>query len=452
MKLGRNDPCFCGSGKKYKRCCLGKARSGGSPTGARVLPEANPPDDASAISPFSTEPPDVMSPDYWNRLEKQLPRKLRNENAGLFKQVKAYAAFEAQKPEIEAAHEALEKYRKKFERLTRNTGKFLKRAEKLFAEEPFEAMRFGAGDLQRAFESVGYPPSGASGELYFENMQKTIEFLVDGDEREVLARQLIQLLPDYVAARRHIDAWIIQHSAFLMTEEPSEGCGPFLMCMFMHGMREWENQREREQLNMFHKLGVDPEVIRRRGIKGVESLVQEMMAKKGASEELEQFLNAHPDLKALTEAQCRDSEDAAIKLLQREDAGLLLLAPAEIEPWFPVFEQRIGERPDVTASVDTNEEPDEELQQEFFDLIYATCGEMADEIFTKPRLDRLTDEIHAYRRKLRRKDHNGKNGVHGLLMAAQSSAPPAKNHVLTLLCVHSFMKVMHDMGGAENAE
>jgi uncharacterized protein YecA (UPF0149 family) len=20
-KIGRNDPCFCGSGKKYKRCC-----------------------------------------------------------------------------------------------------------------------------------------------------------------------------------------------------------------------------------------------------------------------------------------------------------------------------------------------------------------------------------------------------------------------------------------------
>jgi len=23
-KLGRNDPCPCGSGKKYKKCCLGK--------------------------------------------------------------------------------------------------------------------------------------------------------------------------------------------------------------------------------------------------------------------------------------------------------------------------------------------------------------------------------------------------------------------------------------------
>ncbi|MCC2646713.1 MAG: hypothetical protein K0R02_778 [Rickettsiaceae bacterium] len=21
-KIGRNDPCFCGSGKKYKKCCI----------------------------------------------------------------------------------------------------------------------------------------------------------------------------------------------------------------------------------------------------------------------------------------------------------------------------------------------------------------------------------------------------------------------------------------------
>ena len=24
-KIGRNDPCLCGSGKKYKKCCLGSA-------------------------------------------------------------------------------------------------------------------------------------------------------------------------------------------------------------------------------------------------------------------------------------------------------------------------------------------------------------------------------------------------------------------------------------------
>ena len=29
-KLGRNDPCRCGSGQKYKKCCEGKDRTGGT--------------------------------------------------------------------------------------------------------------------------------------------------------------------------------------------------------------------------------------------------------------------------------------------------------------------------------------------------------------------------------------------------------------------------------------
>jgi len=29
-KVGRNDPCPCGSGKKYKKCCLNKATTDAS--------------------------------------------------------------------------------------------------------------------------------------------------------------------------------------------------------------------------------------------------------------------------------------------------------------------------------------------------------------------------------------------------------------------------------------
>lgn len=33
QKIGRNDPCPCGSGKKYKQCCLSKK----TPSGKRKL-------------------------------------------------------------------------------------------------------------------------------------------------------------------------------------------------------------------------------------------------------------------------------------------------------------------------------------------------------------------------------------------------------------------------------
>jgi hypothetical protein len=34
MKIGRNDPCPCGSGLKYKKCCADKTQDGAEPTGA----------------------------------------------------------------------------------------------------------------------------------------------------------------------------------------------------------------------------------------------------------------------------------------------------------------------------------------------------------------------------------------------------------------------------------
>jgi len=44
MKPGRNDPCPCGSGKKYKKCCWGKAPPAPAPTAAEAasLPAAIP--------------------------------------------------------------------------------------------------------------------------------------------------------------------------------------------------------------------------------------------------------------------------------------------------------------------------------------------------------------------------------------------------------------------------
>ena len=35
QKIGRNDPCPCGSGKKFKKCCLGKNENNIPPSGVQ---------------------------------------------------------------------------------------------------------------------------------------------------------------------------------------------------------------------------------------------------------------------------------------------------------------------------------------------------------------------------------------------------------------------------------
>jgi len=141
------------------------------------------------------------------------------------------ADYEAKRPEIEAAQDELEDHRQEDEQLIQDPGAFLDRAQKLFAEPPFEAMRFSVEDLERAFPAVGYPPAAGSAE-FVAFAGRVVDFLVDDAQRTVLARRLACLVPDYVADERYLDAWIIQHNFILVCEPPERGCSPFLLCMF----------------------------------------------------------------------------------------------------------------------------------------------------------------------------------------------------------------------------
>ena len=50
MKLGRNDPCHCGSGKKYKKCCYAKdtAKTEAANGGVAAEVDAEKTEDAAA--------------------------------------------------------------------------------------------------------------------------------------------------------------------------------------------------------------------------------------------------------------------------------------------------------------------------------------------------------------------------------------------------------------------
>jgi SEC-C motif-containing protein len=51
MKLGRNDPCHCGSGKKYKQCCLTKDEAAAREVRAKAAAQAPAPEASPAKTP-----------------------------------------------------------------------------------------------------------------------------------------------------------------------------------------------------------------------------------------------------------------------------------------------------------------------------------------------------------------------------------------------------------------
>jgi hypothetical protein len=65
-KLGRNDPCHCGSGKKYKKCCeaadLEKERADLEQHRAQAAANAPAPEEKAAPAPASKNVPVVNQP------------------------------------------------------------------------------------------------------------------------------------------------------------------------------------------------------------------------------------------------------------------------------------------------------------------------------------------------------------------------------------------------------
>lgn len=383
---------------------------------------------------------DVLAPGYWEKLSRQLPAGMRKRFEPMIRQAKQHAAGSAR---IEAAAEMLEAHRGEYDALTKQPTELFRRAEDLFGEEPFKAMRFRSADVQRAFEAVGYPPADSMGKEFISVVDKAIRFLMDETQRASLARRLLDTLPDYVNAGRHLDGWIIQHSAYVVAEKASGVVGVFLLSMFMHGMRDWEKARDREREALFEEMGIGVDEIRHLGYAGIEARMRAAMERPDKSGALTKFLAKHPELEALSRAQCLATEKAAVALLEREDAEGLYLSPDEVEPWLEVFERRVREIPEIRA---VTRQPDKAALEPLAKALYDVATEMAAAIFTPARLERLAAQIHEYRGGL--SAENEKEfviGIHGALAATHPGSAPADSRFLVSLCVTSLRAAMQAM-------
>jgi hypothetical protein len=66
---GRNEPCHCGSGKKYKHCCLAKDEEAERAALAEHANAAPPADPAEAEAPARTTPRPRPTSQPWRRTD-----------------------------------------------------------------------------------------------------------------------------------------------------------------------------------------------------------------------------------------------------------------------------------------------------------------------------------------------------------------------------------------------
>jgi hypothetical protein len=434
-QVGRNDPCPCGSGKKYKHCCLRADRA--RRAARRASRGHTQPRGESAQFSGPAQLRDAIQ-----QAKSVLPDGPDQELAQLLELAEEVSAYEAMQDEIEAASLALEEYRAEFIAAMQDDPQAMaERSHALFSEERFARWRWNAADVHRAFEAVGYPSWFETGEMErAESMVAAILHLADHDLRMRLARHLTMLLPEYVAQQRPLDAWLIQFSGFQMIEAP-DSSNPFFFEMFQFGYGEWADQIADQRTAAMRLFGLDPAKVidGEMDTTGFEDWVQERIADPDTRARLEAYLDEHPMLHEKAQAEALELGNRSFLLLEREDASPLFLSPEEVEPWLePLWDRLRPLEALAVQAVGEGRVDDPQLHQEMRQLLVEISREMATSVFTPERMEQLAETLRAYRKKLQ--DAGEKQAAlyaQGGLLELEHEPNPADNRLLIGICLVS---------------
>ncbi len=423
--IGRNDPCPCGSGEKYKYCCMRKDRRRR---------------DAGSEPASRQERLDVLRSVTRDALP-QAPPELASEIQRLQGIMEDMAAYEAMQDEIEAAVQILKAHRAEFKALMKDERAAVVQANRLFSEEPFRPLRYTSQDVERAFQAVGYPAL-IKGEIDKADIEIIVPAILHlaGDEtqRMNLSRRLFMLLPEYVAAGRYMDAWLIQYSAYKMVEAVDQS-NPFLFSMFMLGLEAWAAEMDEQREALMGHMGVDLGDLAQMEVKQAQSWLKAHLTRPDRQARIEAYVNAHPELRDQMEAEAIRLEQEALELLRRDDAQPLYLSRQELAPWLATFMERVASRFGKTLQeVEDIEEMAPADVQALEKIFVDVSIEMAEAIFTPQRRDQLVTQLWDYGRHLKEAgEQRAAMAINLMANWVENEPAPSQNRFLIGLCLAS---------------
>lgn len=441
--VGRNDPCPCGSGKKYKHCCLRQDQ--------QLRRERRKAGRAPSLAAEGL--PGMVQRARWLTQElKKVPgeeaRALEEQGHELTRMATRLAA----RAEVDAAMKTLEAHKDVFEELMADPA-VMDRAVRLFSEDRFAGLRFSTDELEEAFGVVGYPAPGPQGfgDAEMEILMKAAVHLAGDEEARVDAAWVVlEQLPEIVAAGRLKDAWLIQHSAHRLITKPGEP-NALMFAMVVQALETWEREMMEKQESMIEELGIDPSTLRGTSFDQLCELAQEVTRDPHKRARIEQFFTADPMLQSQAEREWERLWQDAVNLMKRPDAQCLLLSPAEVEPWLSDLAEHLEDlRGRFGALAEPGERPDQEAIQVITERIADLTAEMSAAIYDSERIDELRESLRAYARRLDdAAEEEAARWAEGALMLLEVDLPPQENPFLRWTCHASMREAIRAAAGRD---
>jgi hypothetical protein len=444
--LGRNDPCHCGSGKKYKKCHLDadqRSRAAMRQLDANLNGDGESP---SASVDFT------RLPNLFRQFSNRGPAKDRKEFAKIAATAESLSKYMARREEIEAAGAELEAHRPEFEKLVRDEDRCAALGQAVFAEECFAPLRFTASDVQRAFDHVGHPALMSSDEQTVKILRAAILHLADKERRSLLSMGLLARLPDFVQAGRYLEGWLVQSAAINTAENDGES-NAFLFHMFSAGYDAWAAGKRAQDEALLRKMGVDPDRMRGMDLDEVDSWIESQAADPAKKGVIEAFFQDNPHLREESVANLQAMERNSTKLLEHEDCRFLDLPSEEVQPWLVLFSERFNQSGLLPETL--TDASGECVREMFKELAFPLMREMAEAIFTRDRILQLVAGLKKYRSdRFTAGDKVAAGQAMGAINYLEREDSPGQNRFLLTLCWRSLGSAIkaNTVGDSETAE
>jgi hypothetical protein len=432
-KIGRNDPCHCGSGKKYKHCHLRQDEQQRSLT--REEPASTPQPTPEQLGAMVEMLRETARRDPWDTKTRELLAELEPALPYLDKA-----------KEIDAAVEELEKHASEFDALVEDDEAYGRMSEELFRSEMFAPFRFTAAEVKEALEAVDAKPGEemAEGDQFVMGIRAAMLSLAHEKRRRQLSMALATLLPELVAQERYLDGWLV-HTCSCMTEDDKNHSNPFLFHMFSFGYDALMKQQRTRRATLLREVGIDPEAFSNLSLDQAQSLLEQRLADPERRARVESML-MDPEEHAEAMKRVEETDRAFFELINSDEGAPLRLRKEDLEPVLPAalnrLERWLAQHPHALE----NEAGGKQL---FEKAVWPAISDMARVIFTPERISGFKSEL----RKIR--DRRMESGARDSAMLMQgvlgtlSEADPANDLYLKQVCLHALRQAVREMGTAE---
>jgi DNA-binding transcriptional MerR regulator len=451
-RIGRNDPCHCGSGKKYKKCHWDKDHQWSpappEPAAIREAEAAPEPDD---IPKLPSSPPTTIAgigdmirqfANFGNREQRRLAQDLMKTGGPALRLMMMQG-------ELDAADKAVAGHQDEFNRLVEDGEAYMEKARTLFSEEAFAPLRFTAEDVQRAFESVGYP-NHADTDQMVETLREAILHVASRERRQNLGMELFLLYPEYVKRGKFLDALIIRQCASA-TQEEFEDSNPFLFQMFSAGYDAWQEEQSSRTNTLLASLGIDSARLKGMSLDQIDELLHSMRSDPAMVKKMEALMQAFPGARAFAASRIDHARQGAIKLLEREDATALLLDWDEAEAWTLKYNEHLTQQMGDLAHLTDSGRSNEEIAKAVQDFTFPFLADMARAIFTPERIGELSAKLKEYRNeKYAAGEQDAVAWAVGAMQELRAETDPGENFFLIGICYASVRAVINHAADEDN--